>query len=124
MSVLVVDDDPALRDYVCDLLRQGGFNVLEAESGTSAIAKLKESMPECIVLDLLMPGLSGFDTLREMRKAYPDLAPVIVLTSMDGGATKTYATKVNKASAFVTKAEMLDPVLGLLTQVKRYAVKR
>jgi DNA-binding response OmpR family regulator len=66
-----------------------------------------------------MPGLSGFDTLREMRKAHPKMPPVVVLTSMDGAGTKVYATKVNKAEAFVTKSELLDPHAGLLAQVVR-----
>jgi two-component system response regulator MprA len=122
MKVLVVDDDPAARDFTCDVLMGGGFNVSEAEDGSAALAKVAQSIPDCIVLDLVMPGLSGFDTLREMRKVHAKMPPVVVLTTMDGGGTKVYATKVNKADAFVTKSEMLDPQNGLLAQVRRLTV--
>ncbi len=121
MKILVVDDDPSARDFACDVLKRGGYNVVEAEDGQAALARLNESTPDCIVLDLIMPGLSGFDTLREMRKNHAHLPPVIVLTSMDGGGTKTYAMKVNKADAFITKTALLDPNMGLLAEVRRVA---
>jgi CheY-like chemotaxis protein len=119
MAVLVVDDDAAAREYARRLLEGSGFSVTEAPDGASALEKVKRSMPECIVLDLVMPGLSGFETLRSMRTAHPALAPVIVLTSMDGAGTRTYATKVNKADAFITKSELDDPSNGLVAQVRR-----
>ena len=119
MAVLVVDDDAGAREYARTLLEKSGYSVVEAVDGAAALDRVSRVMPECIVLDLVMPGLSGFDTLRAMRKDYPSLAPVVVLTSMDGGGTRTYATKVNKADAFVTKAELEDPTNGLVAQVRR-----
>ncbi len=119
MTVLVIDDDTAARGYTRDLLEQSGYSVSEASDGEAALERVKRAMPECIVLDLVMPGLSGFDTLRALRKEHAALPPVVVLTSMDGGGTRTYATRVNKADAFVTKGELDDPANGLVAQVRR-----
>jgi len=119
MAVLVVDDEAAAREYTRGLLEKSGYSVVEAADGVAAIERVNRAMPECIVLDLVMPGLSGFDTLRTMRKDHPTLAPVVVLTSLDGGGTRTYATKINKADAFITKAELDDPANGLVAQVRR-----
>ena len=119
MTVLVVDDDAATREYVRDVLEKAGYSVREAADGQAALQAVQKAMPACIVLDLVMPGLSGFDTLRALRKEHPDLAPVVVLTSMEGGGTRTYATRVNKADAFVTKGQLDDRQTGLLSQVRR-----
>jgi len=119
MAILVVDDDPAAREYTRSLLEGSGFSVVEADNGETAIEKLNRARPECVVLDLIMPGLSGFDTLRTMRKEHTNMPPVVVLTSMDGGGTRIYATKVNKADAFVTKGELDDPTNGLVANVRR-----
>lgn len=119
MTVLVVDDDAAAREYVRDVLEKAGYSVREAADGQTALQAVQKAMPACIVLDLVMPGLSGFDTLRALRKEHRDLAPVVVLTSMEGGGTRTYATRVNKADAFVTKGHLDDPQTGLLSQVRR-----
>jgi CheY-like chemotaxis protein len=119
MTVLVVDDDAAAREYVRDVLEKAGYSVREAADGQTALQAVQKAMPACIVLDLVMPGLSGFDTLRALRKEHPDLAPVVVLTSMEGGGTRTYATRVNKADAFVTKGQLDDRQTGLLSQVRR-----
>jgi len=119
MTVLVVDDDAAAREYVRDVLEKAGYLVREAADGQTALQAVQKAMPACIVLDLVMPGLSGFDTLRALRKEHRDLAPVVVLTSMEGGGTRTYATRVNKADAFVTKGQLDDRQTGLLSQVRR-----
>ncbi len=119
MTILVVDDDAAAREYTRGLLEDAGYSVSEAADGAAALERVWKAMPECIVLDLVMPGLSGFDTLRTLRKEHTDLSPVVVLTSMDGGGTRTYATKINKANAFVTKAELDDPAHGLVSHVRQ-----
>ncbi len=119
MNVLVVDDDSAAREYTRGLLEGAGYSVSEADEGAAAIERIKRTMPECIILDLVMPGLSGFDTLRAMRKEHGNLPPVVILTSVDGGGTRTYALKLNKADAFVSKVDLDDPADGLVAQVRR-----
>jgi len=81
--ILVVDDDAETRSMLTAALRQAQFGVLAAEDGPSALALAAQSRPSLVVLDAVMPGLSGFEVCRRM-KANPDLAhlPVIFLTGL------------------------------------------
>jgi DNA-binding response OmpR family regulator/two-component sensor histidine kinase len=82
--ILVVEDDAATRDIIAELLRSQGFSVLAAEDGAQARSLVEASLPELVVLDLLLPKVSGFDLLAEWR-ASPRTAevPVFVLTGKD-----------------------------------------
>jgi CheY-like chemotaxis protein len=77
--VLVVDDDPAIRDVVADLLREAGYLVQEAADGASAIRAVVTSAPDLVLLDIEMPGLSGVEALRTIRAVAP-AARVVMLT--------------------------------------------
>ncbi|WP_293675854.1 response regulator [uncultured Phenylobacterium sp.] len=81
--ILVVDDDAETRDMLAAGLRQAQFNVLPAADGQSALALAAQARPGLVVLDAVMPGMSGFEVCRRM-KANPDLAhlPVIFLTGL------------------------------------------
>jgi CheY-like chemotaxis protein len=77
--VLVVDDEPDLLEIVGDRLEGAGYRVLTARDGLEALEQVRTARPACIILDLKMPRLSGFDALPEIRRAAPE-AHVIVLT--------------------------------------------
>ena len=79
---------------------------------------LDHRMPDCIVLDLIMPNPSGFETLRGMRKRHGTLPPVLVISGMQGDSVPGYATRVNKADGFVAKAAIDDAEDGLLPQIR------
>ena len=66
-TVLVVDDDPGARLLVGSALEVAGFRVVTAADGKSAIAKFQAHPADCVVLDVVMPGMSGFDVCRELR---------------------------------------------------------
>ena len=78
MTVLVVDDEPRLRDIVRLNLEFEGYRVAEAESGIEAIMRVKEDLPDLVVLDVMMPEMDGFETLRHIREV--SSVPVIMLT--------------------------------------------
>ena len=80
--VLVVDDDRDIRDLVTFKLEQAGYEVRQAEDGLQALDAVREWAPALVVLDVMMPGLSGVDVTRELR-ADPATAgvPVILLTA-------------------------------------------
>ena len=118
-DILIVDDEKTWRDYVREVLEAAGYRVAEAADGPSALAALDHRMPDCIVLDLIMPGPSGFETLRSMRKRYDPLPPVLVISSMQGDSIPGYATRVNRADAFVAKAAIDEEEDGLLPQIRR-----
>src|SRR5262245_44442212 len=77
--VLLVDDEPNLVDAVRLYLEMEGYVILTAMSGQEALDKLRDLLPDLVVLDVMMPGMDGFDTLREIRKL--SNVPVIMLTA-------------------------------------------
>ena len=81
--VLVVDDTPSSLGMLCDTLEGEGFTVLVARDGTAALNRLELVVPDAILLDAVMPGLSGFETCRRI-KGNPVLAhiPVIFMTGL------------------------------------------
>ncbi|PZA06128.1 MULTISPECIES: response regulator transcription factor [unclassified Meiothermus] len=76
--VLLVDDDPAIREVLGAYLRQEGYEVVEAVDGLEALGKIPQA--NLVVLDLMLPRLSGWELARELRRDYPEL-PVLMLTA-------------------------------------------
>lgn len=82
-TILVVDDDPHVRQLVRDILELEDYHVDTAENGATALASVSLSRPDCVVLDVMMPGLSGHTVLAKLREC--DDAdrplPVVMLTA-------------------------------------------
>ena len=101
--VLIVDDEPMARTLLRLMLVRAGFDVLEAEDGQEALDKMKEELPDVVILDVMMPGMNGFAVCAEMAKV-DRLAtiPVMMLSAktdiqsrkegLSSGATR-YLTK-------------------------------
>ncbi len=86
MRILIVDDEEVLRDVLDAVLRREGFDVVSAASGEEALSLLDGEEIDLVILDIMLPGISGIDTLRSIRISNPHL-PVIVITafsSIDG----------------------------------------
>jgi len=83
-TVLVVDDEPPTVELLSDMLTSQGFRVLPAHDGQQGIALARAEQPDLIVLDLVMPGLTGFDVVRELRE-YPESReiPILIFTVKD-----------------------------------------
>ena len=82
--ILVIDDDPFIRQYVVDTLTLEGYEVETAEDGFVGLRALAESSFDAVLLDLMMPGMSGHDVLKRIRESsgYADI-PVVMLTAFD-----------------------------------------
>ncbi|WP_026923642.1 response regulator transcription factor [Glycomyces arizonensis] len=78
--VLVVDDDPALADVVARYLRREGFEVDYAPDGETGLRRALATLPDLVVLDLMMPGMDGFEVCRRLRRA--TAVPVVMLTAL------------------------------------------
>src|SRR3972149_11884212 len=65
--ILLVEDDSFLRDLISQKLKREGFNILEALDGEDALKKAKSEKPHLILLDLILPGIDGFETLSQIR---------------------------------------------------------
>ncbi len=88
-TILVVDDEPAVNDLICDALRLAGYRTSSASHGMAALRLLREAPVDLVVLDINMPNVDGFEVLTRMREA-GDQTPVIILTArQDRDDTKT-----------------------------------
>jgi CheY-like chemotaxis protein len=115
-TVLVIDDEPAVRDLMQRFLAREGFRVITAASGEEGLRLARELTPEAITLDVMMPGLDGWAVLSAL-KADPSLSeiPVIMLTIVDD-KNLGYALG---ASEYLTKPIDRDRLVGVLKQYRR-----
>jgi PleD family two-component response regulator len=103
-TVLVVDDDKILREIIGTNLELGGFNVLSAPDGPSALAVLDDRIPDVVVLDVLMPLMDGYATLGRIRRhATASHVPVIVLTGGTDDTTAPVKSLEAGADDFIAK---------------------
>lgn len=83
-KVLVVDDHPSSRMTAVALLSVEGYEVLEADSGTAALSQVGEHSPDLILLDVMMPGMDGFEVCRRLKQdEQTRLTPVVFVTALD-----------------------------------------
>lgn len=80
--ILVVDDEPTVRALVRDVLEEEGHEVVLAEDGYAALRMVESTAPDCVVLDVMMPGLDGHAVLKRIRASEGGLdLPVVMLTA-------------------------------------------
>jgi DNA-binding response OmpR family regulator len=79
--VLVVEDDQWIRFMVADLLKEHGYEALEASNGQTGLRLAEDKRPDVVILDLALPETSGVEVLRELRRLEPFCSPKIVITS-------------------------------------------
>ncbi|WP_419933371.1 response regulator [Candidatus Poriferisodalis sp.] len=99
-SVLVVDDEPSFTEALSVGLRREGFEVRTAADGRAALAEISEAEPDLVLLDVMLPGMSGLDVCREIRKQ--SRVPLIMVTA---------------------RAEEIDAVVGLEVGADDYVAK-
>ncbi len=99
-TVLVVDDEPHIRELVCGYLRRDGFAAAEAGSGEEALATLARDAVDLVVLDVRLPGIDGMETLRRLRRTSD--VPVLMLTARAEEADRIVGLEIG-ADDYVTK---------------------
>jgi DNA-binding response OmpR family regulator len=116
--VLVVDDDPGIRDYLEALGARRGWRIFVAAGGEEALGSLGDTRPDVVTLDVMLPGIDGLETLRRLKELLPDV-PVIMVSGQERRGTADRARALG-ASDFLCKpfaAEDLEAavrgVLGL-----------
>lgn len=106
----MLDDDPAVRAVVAEVLSGDGIRVTGFSSATEFIRSLLDGIPDCLVLDLFIPEISGFAVLSSIVKAGIDL-PVIILTRHDLPVTQNHLIE-SGAVAFLQKPVDAEVLLG------------
>lgn len=125
--ILVVDDEPAIRELIQDILQDEGYQVTIAEDGNTARARLSEQLPQLVLLDIWMPDIDGISLLREFKQQEPNLA-VVMISGHGTIETAVEATRLG-ASDFIEKplstAKLLRGVeAALANQLKLAASKQ
>lgn len=118
-KIMVVDDSATERWYIADLLVRSGYEVVTADSGADALAKVRLERPSLIVMDVVMPGASGFQVVRTLaRDPETQAIPVILCTSKSAETDRIWGLRQG-ARDYVTKlvdaAELLAKVAELVS---------
>jgi DNA-binding response OmpR family regulator len=118
VNILVVDDDRDIADIIGYSLRKEGHRPILAHSGEEALALAERSLPDLVVLDVMLPGLSGFDVCRKLRERGP--VPVILLTARGEEADRVWGLDLG-ADDYVTKPFSHRELLARIRAVSRRA---
>lgn len=117
VTVLVVDDEPNIVELLTVSLKFQGFNVRSANSGTEALRIAREINPEAYILDVMMPGMDGFELLGKLRAEGLD-GPVLYLTAKDSVNQRIHGLTIG-ADDYVTKPFSLEEVITRLRVILR-----
>ena len=117
VTVLVVDDEPNIVELLTVSLKFQGFNVRSANSGTEALRIAREINPEAYILDVMMPGMDGFELLAKLRAEGLD-GPVLYLTAKDSVDQRIHGLTIG-ADDYVTKPFSLEEVITRLRVILR-----
>ncbi|MBB2954692.1 two-component system OmpR family response regulator [Bifidobacterium commune] len=116
-SIVVVDDEPSIRDLLVASLHFSGFDVATAASGTEAIDVIEKVQPDLIVLDVMLPDIDGFTVTRRVRQSGID-TPVLFLTARDDTQDKIMGLTVG-GDDYVTKPFSLEEVVARIRAILR-----
>lgn len=114
--ILVVDDDPAIRQLLTDVLELDGYEVSVAVDGLAAAEAVRQSSPDFVILDLMMPGLDGFGVLEAIRAQPGEPVPVLMLTAAAESEANARAW-ASGVDYYLSKPFTADAVLDLVDEV-------
>lgn len=117
-SVLLIEDEPNIIEAISFILSRDGWAVSTHSNGHDAVDVVRGSVPDILILDVMLPGKSGFDILRELRETHgPESLPVLMLTARGQLKDREMAEKAG-VNRFMTKpfsnAEVLEAVRDLV----------
>ena len=118
-TVLVVDDSETDRYVITEMLEAAGYTVSTAASGEECLETVKQSMPDLIVMDVIMPGLNGFQTTRSLTKN-PDTAhiPVIMCTGKEQATDRLWTLRQGAKDCVIKPVQAADLIAKIRAQEK------
>jgi DNA-binding response OmpR family regulator len=114
--VLVVDDEPRIVKFLSLRLKASGYEVLTANNGAAALELVQAQQPDMLVLDVLMPGMDGFETLKQVRAM--SSMPVIILSAKEASSDKIKGLQLG-ADDYLAKPFSPDELVARIEAVKR-----
>ena len=114
-TILVVDDEPSIRDFLAWVLEDEGFRVTTAGDGREALAVAKEQPPDVVLTDLMMPVLNGYELIDGLRREQIPVRAVIAMSAVNVAADRTPAADLFVSKPFEVE-QILASVQALLSQ--------
>jgi two-component system KDP operon response regulator KdpE len=118
-TILVVDDDPVIVKFVSANLKARGFGVVAAEDGESAIKAMEQTLPDLVILDIMMPGMDGVEVCRRIREW--SKVPIIMLTAKNELNDKVELLNLG-ADDYITKPFGIEELLARVRAILRRKV--
>jgi two-component system response regulator MtrA len=114
MDILVIDDEMVMRSLVTIAMQRSGYNVVNIEDPLQALDYLKTSVPDCIILDIMMPGIDGLDLCRRIRR-YTATIPIVIFSALGDENSIQNAYKAG-ANAFMHKLRLPHELAAVVEQ--------
>jgi two-component system phosphate regulon response regulator PhoB/two-component system alkaline phosphatase synthesis response regulator PhoP len=117
-KILIIEDDKFFRDLISKKLREGNFDVATASDGKEALAYLQVNIPDIIILDLILPGLDGYEILSILKKDKKTSGiPVLILSNL-GQREEIERARALGATDFMVKVNFtLEEILAKINQI-------
>ncbi len=120
MKIMLVDDEPDIRLIQRIILEKSGYEVVETESGEECLEKLKGEKPDIILLDVMMPGINGWETAKRIKEdeSTKDI-PVIMVTVRGSEADMTKSFQYSKSDGHVSKPIIREKLLKTIEWIAK-----
>ena len=116
-TVLIIDDSQTERAFLSDILIKAGYKCVLAETGQEGVEKAKSGKPDLILLDVLMPGLNGFETARLLqRDAATKAIPIFICTTKDQATDKVWGMRQG-ATHYIVKPVVAEDLLAKIKAI-------
>ncbi|MDR0271655.1 response regulator transcription factor [Paenibacillus sp.] len=119
--ILVVDDDPHIRELVSHLLKSEGFQTAEAANGHEALKVMETARADLVILDLMMPGMDGWELCKELAADYEDL-PLLMLTAKGETVHKVKGFELGTDDYLVKPFDPPELIVRVKALLKRYRI--
>ncbi len=118
MKILVADDEPTIHDILGQLLPAAGYEVLHATDGNQAILLARDSHPDLILLDLVMPESTGLEVIRKL-KADPNLMdiPILIMSGIDPRDGLRAMLRESGITEFISKTDLMKSLLSRVQEM-------
>ncbi len=118
-TVLVVEDSPAQREMITDLLRGSGLDVSVATDGVEALERIKSHQPDIVILDIVMPRMNGYELCRRLKNDPRTQGVPVVMCSSKGEEFDRYWGIKQGADAYIAKPFQPTELVGTVKQLLR-----
>lgn len=122
-KVLVVEDEASIRKFIAVNLNRSGFQVLECESGEQALAIIEEEKPVVAVLDVMLPGIDGFELCQRIRKSMPEII-IIMLTAKGQDMDKIMGLELGADDYMVKPFNPLELVARIRANLRKMEIRQ